>query len=430
MICLMPNCAFLSETSRMIQIGKVLTQKGAKIRIATHGGLYEPLLGTKGIDYDIVGPGMDEARSRRFLLDTIGIGDPGQSMYSPDEMRTYVLAEAGYFRCNRVQAVVIGFTLTALLSTRIVGVPLVTQHAGSYIPPLLEKGLLPVPTGPAQSGSLTRPPTNKAAEAPRPYLTGFDALCAERGIPRIPSFPALLLGDLSLVTEAPEVYGISDDEMRAWRPSAEAYWPTTRLDYTGPIFAELDLPLPQVVEEALGRKRPIVYVAITSAPTDLVRSVVKEVASTGMEAIVAGTVHDLSDLAGPGVTVGGILPSHKIMSRVDVAVTAGGQGSLQCAMAAGTPIIGIALQPEQDANIHLLELKGAARRLPRHDVGRGRLPALLREMIGKESYRTSARAIQSAYAGRNGPALSAQAILGYLGNPGTADRSAPSGPRS
>ncbi|QIG49375.1 glycosyltransferase family 1 protein [Nordella sp. HKS 07] len=352
---------------------------------------------------------MDTARSRRFVLDVVGIGDPGQSMYSHDEMRAHVFAEAEYFHRERVQAVVTGFTLTTLLSTRMAGIPLITQHAGSYIPPLFERGMLPEPSRPVQ-------PANKTTQTPRIFLKEFDVLCAELGIPRIPSFPALLLGDLSLVTEAPEVYGVSAAEMRAWRPSGEAYWPTTRFEYTGPIFAELDLPVPPAVEEALQRQGPIVYVAITSASAQLVRDVVAEVASTGVEVIVAGTVHDVSDLAGPKVTVGGILPSHKIMPRVDLAVSAGGQGSVQGAMAAGTPVIGIPLQPEQYANVSLLQLKGAARLFPECDVGHGRLPALVREMTAQQSYRTAACAIQAAYAARNGPALSADAILRHLGD--------------
>lgn len=420
MICLMPNCAFLSETSRMIHIYKALRAKGARARIATHGGMHEALLRSEGIEYDIVGPRMDDERSRRWLRDTVGIGDPGQSMYSHKEMRTYVLAEAEYFRQNSVQAVVIGFTLTTLLSTRIAGVPLITQHAGALIPPLFERGMLPAPSRPVQPffnyipRSVARFLINKVTRTPRLHMKGFDELSAELKIPRIPSFAAFFLGDLSLVTEAPEVYNISEQEMRAWRPSGGAYWPTTRLEYTGPIFAELDLPIPHTVEEALGRKGPIVYIAITSAPAELTRNAVREVASTGAEVIVAGTIHDVSDLAGPKVTVGGVLPSHKIMPRVDLAVTAGGQGSVQCAMAAGTPVIGIPLQPEQDANVHFLELKGAARLLPLRDVGRGRLRTMVHEMTANGTFRTAARAIQAAYARRNGPTLSAEAILNYL----------------
>ena len=87
MICLMPMCAYLSETSRMIQIYKALRQRGAAARIATHGGVHEALLRSEGIDYDIVGPRMSAERGHRFVRDNVGIGDPAQSMYSPDEMR-------------------------------------------------------------------------------------------------------------------------------------------------------------------------------------------------------------------------------------------------------------------------------------------------------------------------------------------------------
>src|SRR5688572_15782671 len=150
MICLMPMCAYLSETSRMIQIYKALQARGAQVCMATHGGGHEALIKAEGIAYDIVGPRMDEARGRRFVLDGVGIGHPDQSMYSPAEMRAYIQAEAEYFRRNGVSAVVIGFTLTTLVSTRVAGIPLITQHAGAYLPPIFERGLLPAPSRPPQ----------------------------------------------------------------------------------------------------------------------------------------------------------------------------------------------------------------------------------------------------------------------------------------
>jgi UDP:flavonoid glycosyltransferase YjiC (YdhE family) len=420
MICLMPMCAYLSETSRMIQIYKALKQQGAQVSIATHGGVHEALIRAESIPYDIVGPRMDEARGRKFISDNVGIGDPGQSMYSPEEMRTYVAAEVDYFRRNRVRAVVIGFTLTTLISTRVAGIPLITQHAGAFLPPLFDRGMLPVPSRPTQAifkflpERLGRFLMNKGAPRLRLYLDGFNALAHELGVQGVPSFPALLLGDLTLVTEAPEVYGISESEMRAWRPSGGNYWPTTRLEYTGPIFAEIDSPIPANVEKLLLSEGPKIYVAITSAPESLVRRAVKDAASTGANVIVAGTVHDLRDLEAPKVAVGAVLPSQKIMPRVDLAVTAGGQGSVQCAMAAGTPVIGIPLQPEQDTNVHLLQQKGAALMLSQSNLERGRLPDAIARMQANPSYRTAARAIKAAYAGQNGPIRSAETILRYL----------------
>jgi UDP:flavonoid glycosyltransferase YjiC (YdhE family) len=313
MICLLPMCAYLSETSRMVQIYKALPARGAAARIATHGGVHERLLRQEGIDYDLIEPHMDAARGQRFVMSNVGIGDPQQSMYEPDEMRAHVAAEAAYFARHGVTAAVTGFTVTALLSTRVARIPLIVEHAGAFLPPLFERNLLPASAvrAPPLLRVLPRPVArwlqNKGMPKLKLYLAGFDALAAELGVPPIPSFPALILGDLVLVTEAPEVYGVSEQEMKAWRPRDGAYWPTTRFEYTGPIFAEFDLDVPAAVEEALGRPGPHVYVALTSVTADVVRRVVRGVAASGANVIVAGTVHDLADLAGPGVTVGGVL---------------------------------------------------------------------------------------------------------------------------
>ncbi len=420
MICLMPMCAYLSETSRMIQIYKALKARCAEACVATHGGVHEALLQSEGIPYDIVGPRMTSARGTQFVKDNVGLGHPGQSMYSANEMRTYVSAEVDYFRRHKVAAVVTGFTLTALLSTRVVGISLITEHAGAFIPPLFERGLLPAASNPVQPIFKYMPDwlaarvQNKLAIKMKLYLAGFNALAAELGVTPIPSFPALILGDLVLVTEAPDVYGVTDDEMEQWRPQGAAYWPSTRFRYTGPMFAEFDLPVPVDIERVLQGPRPIVYVALTSVPETFVRRVVAGVAASGAHVIVAGTVHNVSDLANERITVGGVLPSHKIVSRVDLAVTMGGQGSVQCAMAAGTPIIGIPLHREQDSNVHFLAKRGAAELLPISKATTTGLKALVGKMLGQPSYRQAAQSIQRAYALRDGPGLCASAIMEHV----------------
>jgi UDP:flavonoid glycosyltransferase YjiC (YdhE family) len=420
----MPMCAYLSETSRMIQIYKALVARGAAVRVATQGGIHEARLRAEGIPYDIVGPHMSAERGAQYVRDNVGMGDPRQSMYAPDEMRAYIAAEVDYFRRHDIRAVVTGFTLTALISTRVVGIPVITEHAGAFLPPLFERGLLPAATNSKlpifryMPKWLARSIQNKRVSTLKIYLSGFNRLADELSVDGIPSFPALILGDLVLITEAPEVYGVSDREMEDWRPHGSAYWPSTRFRYTGPLFAELDLPVPDRIEKVLAGAGPIVYVAMTSVPASVVRRVVRGVAASGANVIVAGTVHDLGDLEGPRVTVGGVLPSHKIMPRVDLAVTAGGQGSVQCAMAAGTPLIGIPLHWEQDANVHFLEQRGAARLLPIRQIEDRKLGALVREMLNEPSFREAARRIQTIYARYDGPALCAAAILAYLDHAG------------
>ncbi|MFI5928433.1 glycosyltransferase [Micromonospora sp. NPDC051543] len=429
MICLMPHCGFLSATSRMLEIYRALRQRGVTARIATHGGTYEHVLRDVGVPYDIVGERMTPQRCERFIRDEIGMGYVGQSMYTDREMRDYVTAETEYFRRHDIRTVVTGFTLTTLLSTRLAGARLVTEHAGSWVPPLFERGMLPAPSQ-AHFGLLPSPLlrwlSNSLPSRVGFYCGGFNRLAADLGVPRVPSLAALVLGDLALIPEVPEVLGVSATEVADWRPDGRSgYRAGTRLRCVGPLYARLDLPLPERVARFLAEPGPVVYVAVNSAEVGFVRRVVTTIATLPVRVLVAGTHHDLHDMAGDRVMVGGVLPSHLIMPEVDLAITAGGQGSVQTAMAGGTPVLGFPLQPEQDLNLALLERIGAARLLaPRH-VG-ARLATLAGEMLADPSYREAARRVQRWYAATDGPANAAEAILA-LHDTGEADPIGPAG---
>jgi UDP:flavonoid glycosyltransferase YjiC (YdhE family) len=247
------------------------------------------------------------------------------------------------------------------------------------------------------------------------YCAGFNRVAAELGIPGVPSLPALLLGDLALVPEAPEVLGIPAEELAAWSPHAKsAYWPSTRLRYSGPLYARFGDTLPHNVADFLAGPGPIIYVAITSSSPKLVRGVIAALtAIPSARILVAGTIHDPSGLASPDprVLIEGVLPSHLVMPRVDLAVTAGGQGSVQTAMAAGAPVLGIPLQLEQDLNVALLERQGAARRVAVRHAHTPKLAEAARTMLADDSYRLAARRIQRIYEGIDGPGTAADAII-------------------
>jgi len=184
-----------------------------------------------------------------------------------------------------------------------------------------------------------------------------------------------------------------------------------RLRYVGPIFAHFDTPIPERVEHVLDAGHPVVYVAITSSPPALVRAVVAALRPLDARLIVAASGHDLRDLEGDGVTVEPLLPSHKVMPRVDLAVTAGGQGSVQTALASGVPLIGIPLQGEQDANVWLAQRQGAARLVAQRDAGTDAMTSAARELLADVTYRTNAARIARIYAAADGPGAAAEAII-------------------
>jgi UDP:flavonoid glycosyltransferase YjiC (YdhE family) len=244
------------------------------------------------------------------------------------------------------------------------------------------------------------------------YTAGVNRVAAKLGVEPVPSFAALLLGDLSLVTDVPEVLGVPRADVDGWTPRDPGrYRPGTRLRYTGPLFAHLDLAVPDDVRAFLAGPGPVIYVAINSSTPELVREVVGALKPLGTGILVAATTHDLADLASDQILVTGLLPNHLIMSEVDLAVIAGGQGSVQTALAAGLPFVGIPLQGEQDANVAFAQHQGAARLVAQRAAGTPAMAAAAQGLIADTTARDSARRIQQIFGRVDGPAAAATAIL-------------------
>lgn len=421
MIVLLPHVGFLSETTRMLAIHDALRARGVEASIATHGGTFEHVLRDAGVSFDVLEPRLSPARCAEFIRQLPGVAARPGPTFSVEELRALARAEAAHLRARRARAVVTGFTLSALLSSRLAGIPLIAEHGGSFMPPMAERGLFPVPTrSPLPFARflpqrLQRWLANEGPVRARGFTGALDQVARELGVEGVPTLAALLMGDLTLVTDVPEVTGVSREDLERWTPKdPRHYRKDPVLRYVGPLYAELDLPIPEEVERFLEAPGPIVYVAITSAPRELVADVVRAVEAAGVRVLVAATVHALDHLRSPRVCVGGVLPSHRIFPRVALGVIAGGQGSVQTALAAGCPFVGIPLQPEQEWNVATAERRGAAVRLSEKQ-GRGRaMTAAVRELLDRPTARKAAGEIAAVFARIDGPARCAEAIVDYL----------------
>ncbi|MBL0170125.1 MAG: hypothetical protein IPP90_05230 [Gemmatimonadaceae bacterium] len=310
----------------MLAIATALQARGERVCIATHGGPYTQVLDNAGIPYTLLTPAMDAARCTEYLQGIISLGKPGARLQSADELRESVRSEVTFLREHGATMAVIGFTLSLYLSSRVAGIPLATSHGGSYVPPVLERGLAPIPTQAAVPALdwlpkfLLRWMANNGAPRMRQPVAFLNEVAAELGVEPVPSLAALMLGDLTLVTDVPEVLGIPTNEMQAWRPNdCAGYRSGTRLQYTGPLHAQLDVPVPTAVQPYLDGSRPTAYVALSSSTPAFIRRVVAGVRAAGLRVIVGATIHDLANLADDDVIVSGVLPSHAIMPHVDLA---------------------------------------------------------------------------------------------------------------
>lgn len=421
LIALMPNCGFLSETTRMMHIAQALQQQGERVCLATHGGPYLHLLQAAGLPVTLLAPQLSSARHQQFLQDLVQLGRPGVRLQPAEEVRLSVQAEADFLQQQHARAVVTGFTLTAYLSARVTGIPLVASHGASFVPPVFERGLAPVPQTMPIPGTEWLPAwaKRKLANSMPPRMTAptrfLNRIAAELGVEPVPTLAALMMGDLTLVTDVPEVLGISAAELQAWRPARpQAYRARPQLVYTGPLFARLDLPVPPAVQVFLDGSRPTALVVLSSAPQALLRAAVRRVRAAGVRVIVGATLHDYGPADDADTVVAGVLPNHTVMPLVDVAVTMGGQGSVQCAMASGTPVVGIPLHPEQELNVDLAARHHAGLAVaPRH-VDSPRLTHAVRRLLDEPQFAAGASRTQAWYQGVDGAAQAAQAIRRYL----------------
>jgi UDP:flavonoid glycosyltransferase YjiC (YdhE family) len=142
--------------------------------------------------------------------------------------------------------------------------------------------------------------------------------------------------------------------------------------FVGPIFAHLESPIPQEVEDLLQSPRGphTLFRHGQLGQPQVLQSILPLL--QGLPVRVIAPVQDhLKGYSGTlpdNVLVTSWLPAHRINPRCAAAVIHGGQGTVQTACAAGIPFLGIGMQPEQSINIQSVVDFGAALRMRRGKI--------------------------------------------------------------
>lgn len=430
---MLPHCSFLSEVSRALQIARALERRGAEVVFASRGGTFAYLITDVGYELRPLAPVATADSERRFLEALLSMGPfTSRDFFTDEELRTAVDSETALLRAENADLVVTGFTLSAYLSTQLAGVPLATDHGGSFVPPVLANGLCPAPLNPPDGMDKLPEPAQRwmANHVPKMLRSPVKQLnrhARQRGVEPLSGMMGLMCGDLTLVTELPEVLGVSATAVEQWKPRrAFRARRSSTFRFTGPLFAELDVPIPDEVETFLAGDQDILYVAPTSVNEALLRSLIVVARATGAKVLVAAGPHSVPDLNDEKVCVSGVLPNHLVMPRVTASVIMGGQGSVQTAMASGTPFVGLPYHGEQELNVAVAERLGMAIRMKPDDAGTAELTTALRRLLDAPEYRDSACRVARLYAQADGPGRAADAILEWLGQRGSGKAGLPS----
>ncbi len=363
-ICCFPNCAYLSETSRMISVYKRLKASCEDVVLATHGGSFEFVLKEEGIPYKHLEPFVTNELSLEWAA--ISRVEKGvlSGYYSVEELEKHVNSEMAFFNENNVRAVLSGYTLSNALSTRALGIPYVTTHLGSWVPPVFEFNMNPWPVNGDNiftrfiPASVKIKMTNYGILRVRTHRP-INILAKKLNIPEFKNFLDLTSGDLTLVTDCPEILGIPAGTIENWVPkNPKLFNHELKMKYVGPIFAELFGEIPDRVKSFYNTQLPKIYVALATSRPDYMEAVLSILKDMEVKVIICTAVHNLKNGSHPNILIEKHLPSHKVMPLADLAIIHGGQGSVQTAISASTPVLGFPLHPEQDFNLRLVEKNG------------------------------------------------------------------------
>jgi UDP:flavonoid glycosyltransferase YjiC (YdhE family) len=188
--------------------------------------------------------------------------------------------------------------------------------------------------------------------------------------------------------------------------------------YTGPIFALMDMPIPAEVEQVFQRPGVNIFCSLGSSGfPETLKMIIQALRSIPEYNIVCSTttILDPAELGAPSDNFYACryLPAHLINEMADIAVTHGGQGTIQTAVWAGTPVVGIGFQAEQQANIDGIAKAGMAIRIPIFSLNERRLLRAV-EKIQKPHYTENAKKLQQKLRETDGVKRSVELMNDYI----------------
>lgn len=108
------------------------------------------------------------------------------------------------------------------------------------------------------------------------------------------------------------------------------------------------------------------------------------------------------------------VPAKHVSCMADLVVSHGGQGTVQTAMAGGAPIVGVAMQPEQQINLDHVVQSGAAVRIPAARWNERNIRSAVLQVAGNPAFRRNARKLQSFMEQSDGRAACSAAIWNFI----------------
>ncbi|CAM2866012.1 glycosyltransferase [Actinomyces slackii] len=409
-----PETINIAEVTRSIEVAKRMPD-GVDCVFTGFSPRNSELIKQAGFDFILQEPRLTDAEARQALD-----FDQGRSLRHPftrSMLSQRVASERDLIRRLCSGAVVIGVTPSQFISARAESVPLVFVRPFAYSLPHLEAaqrlgstGFLPRTTAAQRlidrASAAALHTVGMRVPLPRPFYQ----VAADNGVTLPSSFAAGLTADLNLIASAPHLLPPSLEMPEDHR-------------VVGPIFAHLPGEVPPIVAELAAGEQPLVYFAVgSSGNRELILSVLSRMEQAPCQVLAPVRSYlseaDISSLPA-NVHVTDWLPADRLGDAIDLAITHGGEGTVQTSCVQGWPFIGIPLQFEQRFNVQRCVAFGSARLVNQADAATTDWPALIRTSLADPDMRGRAKRMARLMERLDGPGEAARSIMELLEGPGT-----------
>ena len=363
------------QAIRALEIAKALREfappgHDVDITFVSHGSWFEPYVREAGFEIIRAQPQV-EGRS----TDEDMKFDPPELIGSAELARAFIEGQREALRELQPDLVLHSFWQVGSIAARLEGIPTISflPVAPSVVVDNLHKSRLGLVT----QHNLTQAIIDSGWQGDPP-TTIYDQVAA----------------DLTIINDLPEFYA----EIPLPRNTA----------ITGPIFhdgtygKQLDHQLVHLL--TVDDERPKIFVTMGSSGTkqvllEAVRAITNGAATGNWTAIILAPsaiapIDEVKQIIGstPNIYITDqFIPALPIAELADVVITHGGQATLQTALAGGTPVVGVAMQMEQQINLTNVTNFGAGIRI---SADQWRAPIIedsIKKIINTESYQLRAQ---------------------------------------
>ncbi len=422
-----PHCYYLSEVSRLIEIGKQLRALQQDVVFFSHGGPYESIVRDEGFELVSVTPTMSPQRYDEFIKYNRGEGSKSldSSFFTYEELKDYVPAEADALKQVNADAVLIGWNLPSYMSAQLAGIPIIVQQPGSFTAPYFDKKLAefaPALAGRHIAALMHHLPMDRFVNWLMPrmrlWTKPFNQLAAELGLPQYKSTLDFVAGDLTLVMDTPSILGISQEELETYRPEHPEYFhKTPKYRFGGACYARLPGEIPDDVSRHFETAETRLYCAMgVSGSPEVLRSVIDIVRDLDLRAVIVTTtiLQESVTESTDQVLITSHVPAHRVNPMADIALTHGGAGTVQTAIHSATPLVGIPMHQEQAGNIAMVRKRGAGLMLWKSELTRRNLAASLEKLVSDTSFQANMQKLKSEQDQIDGALKAAEEIVNFL----------------